>query len=71
MAGPHVHTPMDGRGARQVFLNGNPINRVVYADTHKGKVRIHDDLPKLDKYRKRIIERTLYGVVTVEPLSDR
>lgn len=70
MASPHVHTPMDGRGARHVFLNGNPISRVVYADTRKGKVRIHDDPPKLDKYGKRIIERTLYGVVTVEPLTE-
>lgn len=70
MAGPHVHTPMDGRGPRQVFLNGAPINRVVYADTRNGEVRIHDDPPKLDKYRKRIIERTLYGVVTVEPLAE-
>lgn len=70
MDGSHVHTPMDGRGARQVFLNGNPINRVVYADTRKGKVRVHDDPPRLDKYGKRIIERTLYGVVTVEPLTN-
>lgn len=66
---PWEHTATDGRGPRQVYLNGRPINRVLYANTRKGKVRIHDNPPKLHKHGKRLIERTLHGVVTVEPIA--
>jgi hypothetical protein len=66
MTGSHIHTPRDGRGHRRVFLNGREIKRVVYADTKKGVVRIHDDPPRMHRWRKRIIERTLHGIVGVE-----
>lgn len=62
-----IHEPSDGKGARRVLLNGEEIGRVVYADERKGFVRIHDNPPKLDKYKKRIIERTLHGAVVVLP----
>lgn len=34
----HIHTPHDGRGLRDVFVNGNRIDHVVWADTRKGVV---------------------------------
>lgn len=64
----HVHVPGDGRGPRQVYVDGRPVMRVVYADTRRGIVRYYDDPPKMDKRRKRIIVRTRRGVVTVEPI---
>lgn len=63
-----AHTPGDGRGGRRVLLNGKVIKRVLYADPKKGKVRVHDDPPKLHKHGKRFIERTLRGIVVVEPI---
>lgn len=65
----HIHTPSDGRGPRDVYLNGKLIQRVVYANTKKGKVRVCDEPLKLDKYRKRVIERTKHGRVEVVPQS--
>ena len=65
----HIHTRDDGRGPRRVFVDGRPMDRVVYADTRRGIVRYHNDPPKLDKYGKRVIERTRRGVVTVEPIE--
>lgn len=64
----HIHTPDDGRGPRDVYLNGKRIRRVVYANTKKGKVRFCDPL-KLDKYCKRILIRTKRGRVEVVPQS--
>lgn len=37
----HIHTPSDGRGGRYVFVNGNKIDHVIYADTKKGIVKYH------------------------------
>lgn len=34
----HIHHPDDGRGVRDVFVNGNAIEHVVWADTRAGVV---------------------------------
>ena len=34
----NIHTPHDGRGIREVFVNGNRIERVVWADVRDGVV---------------------------------
>lgn len=62
-----IHTPNDGRGRRDVFLNGQLMQRVVYADVRRGLIRVVDDPIKLCRYRKRVISRTLRGVVSVTP----
>lgn len=64
----HIHTPHDGRGLRRVTLNGQEIKGVVYADTKRGIVRVTDDPPKLNLWRKRVITRQLRGVVEVVSL---
>lgn len=65
----HIHAWDDGRGLRDVFLNGAPADKCIFADTKKGKVVCyHPDL-KLDKRKKRILTKTLYGKVEVKPKS--
>jgi hypothetical protein len=66
---PHIHTGGDGRRPRDVFLNGKRLERVVYADTRRGIVRVTDKPVKLHKHCKRIITRTLRGVVEVRERS--
>lgn len=66
MSGPdHIHRVGDGRGPRDVFLNGIPVRNVLYANTMEGVVRCHDDPPKPDKHRNRLIERTRRGLVEI------
>lgn len=65
---PHIHFHGDGRGVRQVYLNGVPVNRVLYANTSRGKIRVTDNPLRMDKYRKRILSHTLYGKVEVRQL---
>lgn len=38
MQNPYVHYAGDGLGPRDVFVNGNPIRHVVYANQAKGVV---------------------------------
>jgi hypothetical protein len=49
----HIHTPKDGRGRRDVYLDGVQIKRVTYADTRCGVVRIMYDPLKLCLRRER------------------
>lgn len=63
----HIHEGSDGRGPRDVFVNGNQVKGVVYADTRKGLVRCIHQPPKLDKYKQRLITFTLKGDVVVRP----
>ncbi|HEY7885457.1 MAG TPA: hypothetical protein VIC08_10965 [Cellvibrionaceae bacterium] len=66
----HIHTPDDGRGFRRVFCNGKEVPDCNYADTRKGKavflVRGDDGNFKLDRWRKCVIEKTVYGKIEVE-----
>jgi len=66
----HIHTADDGRGYRKVFVNGNEIPHVSYADTKKGVVWFAPNgIQLMRKDRTRIYERKLTGVVTVEPIN--
>lgn len=62
----HVHTPSDGRGPRRVLLDGQVVEKVVYADTRKGVVRHYDTPVRLHKHGKRALQRTKHGKVEVE-----
>lgn len=65
-----VHTPQDGRAPRLVFLNGKPLDNCVYANERKSKVRVIPRPIRLHKYRKRVLEKTLYGRVTVQFIAE-
>jgi hypothetical protein len=61
----HIHTPNDGRGFREVFLNGKKITKVVRANTKKGTVTVTRSPIRLDKHNKRVLTKTLRGTVVV------
>jgi hypothetical protein len=61
----HIHTPDDGRGNRDVFLNGRLMKQCFYVDERNGIVRYHPEPLKLDKHKKRVLSRTVRGDVTV------
>ncbi len=63
----HIHTPDDGRGTRDVFVNGKPVECVIFADTKRGLVRAALQPLRLHKHRKRILTYTLHGEVVVKP----
>lgn len=62
----HIHHISDGRGKRKIFVNGNEIRYVIYADTKKGIVKYHPHPVRLKKGTDEVYTRTLKGVVTVE-----
>ena len=65
-ANKYVHTPYDGRGTnRDVLLNGNKIDCVIYADEKRGIVRVLRSPIRLDKWRKLVLWRTFRGRVEV------
>ena len=65
MAPSHIHTPHDGRGNRDVFLNGKKIDHVIFADERRGIVRAFRYPLRLDKYKKRVLSQTFRGSVVV------
>ena len=65
MKADHIHTPNDGRGQRDVFVDGKLVERAFFADTRRGIVRAYKYPLRLDKWRKRVLAETLHGVVDV------
>jgi hypothetical protein len=61
----HIHTPHDGRGLRDVFVNGNKIDSVVFADTKNGVVIFMPKPYRIKKNSDGVYTRKLRGVVTV------
>lgn len=61
-----IHTPDDGRGIRDVYLDGQLLHRVAFADTRHGIVRVYDDPVRVDPLRRdRLACTRLRGVVRV------
>lgn len=63
----HIHTPHDGRGPRDAFVNGKQVTGVVYADTLNGFVRCVDSPARLNKDRTDVLTHTIKGEVVVKP----
>jgi hypothetical protein len=62
----HIHRADDGRGNRDVFLNGTIVNQVYFVDEKKGIVRRFRGPPiRIDKRCKRPLCETLHGTVVV------
>ena len=62
----HVHHRGDGRGVRQVFVNGRPVSRIVVADTKRGVARQHVGIRGRGR---QLLYRAIRGTVTVEPID--
>lgn len=65
MQNPDVHYAGDGLGPRDVFVNGNTIRHVVYANQAKGIVEFAP-LPLRVKRNGEIYTRKLHGTVIVK-----
>ena len=50
----------------KVFVNGNEVEKVFYADTEKGIVKYYPEPVRLKKRTEEIYSRALRGKVTVE-----
>lgn len=50
----------------RVYLDGVEINHVTAINRSKGIAEVADDPIRLDRWKKRVITRRLYGYVTVE-----
>lgn len=56
----------------EVFVNGNKVDGVFYADTDRGVVRFVPQPGRIKKpERDRVYTRTLRGHVTVQPIEVR
>lgn len=62
----HIHTPKDGRGRRDVLVNGNRIENVVWADTRAGVVWFCPEPIRVVRGEK-VYARCLRGQVEVVP----
>lgn len=63
---PHIHTPDDGRGIRNVYLNGNKIPSAFYADTNRGIVLAYRLPLCVNKKRTRLLFNRIRGDVVVK-----
>lgn len=63
-----ANTVQVGRRVK-VFVNGNPVERAVFADTSKGVVRYIPQPTRIKKGTDYVYTRTLRGVVTVEAVA--
>ena len=61
----HIHIPSDGRGLRDVFVNGNKIDGVVFADTKKCVAVFMPKPYRVKKNSDVVYTRKLHGIVTV------
>lgn len=53
----------------RVYLDGVEINHVTATNRRKGIAEVADDPIRLDRWKKRVVTRRLYGHVTVEPIT--
>ena len=61
----HIHTPRDGRGLRDVYVNGNLIDGALWADTRKGIVWFYPSPARIAKGKDYVYARRLRGTVEV------
>ncbi|OAL80342.1 hypothetical protein AY608_05555 [Acinetobacter terrae] len=66
------HSVDDGKGLRYVYVNGNRIKRVLWANEEQGLVCFHPHmrLSKKSKRKGEIYTRLLRGKVTVEFINE-
>jgi hypothetical protein len=66
------HYVDDGKGLRYVYVNGNRINCVLWANEEQGLVCFmpHRRLTKKDKRKGEIYTRLLRGAVKVEFINE-
>jgi hypothetical protein len=63
----HIHRPDDGRGRRDVFVNGNKIEGVAWADTKNGVAVFYPQPIRVKRGTDEVYTRKLRGKVEVVP----
>ena len=67
----HIHRPYDGRGNRRIFVNGNEVRNVFYANEKKGIVKFYPRPLRVKKPEcDEAYSRTLKGSVKVDFIND-
>ncbi|WDG79159.1 hypothetical protein PUP68_11975 [Pseudomonas chlororaphis] len=67
-SGEHIHWADDGRGQREVFLDGERIDCVTYCDTKAG-IAVVADTPLRSTDGKHIDFHPVWGEITVIPME--
>lgn len=62
----HIHRPGDGRGLRDVYLDGKLVQKVFFADTQRGIVDAYRYPLRLNKHRKQALSYRRRGNVRVQ-----
>lgn len=63
----YIHTPDDGRGRRDVFVDGVLVEGVFYADCREGFVNAYIEPLAPNRRRTGVKWRTIWGKVEVRP----
>ena len=66
----HVHTVDDGRGARDVYLDGFKVNHVTFADIQLGLIIAHYDPLEIIPGTEYLDGYHAWGDVRVEPVPS-
>jgi hypothetical protein len=66
----HVHTVDDGRGVREVYLDGAKVDDVIFADTQLGLIVAYSDPLEVIPGTDFIDSYHAWGDVRVEPKLD-
>ena len=64
------HSANDGKGSRQVLVNGNEVKRVLWANVEQGLVCFHPYPYRIDKRKGEVKTRLLRGDVKVEFINE-
>lgn len=66
---PWIHRPFDGRGLREVYVDGLKIPRPCYVNTLTGYVRYYGHELTIDRVKNEVITYEIHGKVVVKCLS--
>jgi hypothetical protein len=67
-SGEHVHFWDDGRGRREVFIDGRPATYVIWCDTKAG-IAVVADAPLKSSDGKNVDFHPVWGEITVVPVE--
>lgn len=67
-SGEHVHSWDDGRGRREVIIDGQPVTHVIWCDTKAG-IAVVADQPLKSSDGENVDFHPVWGEITVIPLE--
>ncbi|HFG4486367.1 hypothetical protein [Acinetobacter baumannii] len=64
------HSVSDGKGKRRVFVNGNAVKRVLWANVEQGLVCFYPYPYRINNRKNEVQTMLLRGQVTVEFINE-